>query len=63
MTEQRLYELAHNASLSLWAKERRFLDKHPDNIIANHWESKYWEELMELETVMKAKGYGYSTEK
>lgn len=63
MTEKRLYELAHSAALANWAKEKDFLEKHPENSIAKHWEAKHWAELMEIENEMRAKGYGYSNEK
>lgn len=60
MTIEKIYLLAHESQLNKWAHEKDFLEKHPNNSISQYREKKLWNELMELEDEMKAKGYGYS---
>lgn len=57
MKESRLYELAHDALLSKWARENGFLKEHPENSILQIREKKLWNELIELENEMIRKGF------
>ncbi len=57
MKEQRLYELAHDELLSIWARENDFLKEHPENSISQVREKELWNELIELEEEMRRKGF------
>lgn len=57
MTEERIYNLAWSQQLMIWGKEKDALDRLPDNEIAQIRERKAYERLIEIENMMKAKGY------
>jgi len=57
MTEERIYNLAWSQQLMIWGKEKDALDRLPDNEISQIRERKAYERLIEIETMMKAKGY------
>ena len=57
MTEERIYSLAWDSLIQKWGREHDFLEQHKDNEIAKNRERKLWNELMELEDLMRAKGY------
>lgn len=57
MTEERIYNLAWSQQLMIWGKEKDALDRLPDNEIAKLRERKAYERLIEIENMMKAKGY------
>lgn len=57
MKEERLYELAHEALLNKWGRESDFLKEHPENEISQIKEKELWNELIQLEEEMKAKGF------
>lgn len=48
MTNKRLHQLAYDQLLELWGKEHDFLEKDPENKIAQVREKRLWEELQEL---------------
>ena len=53
MTQERILQLAYNAQLEIWAKEKDILDKLPDNKISKYREQKAWNDLKEIEKMMK----------
>ena len=57
MTEERIYKLAWSQQLMVWGKEKDALDRLPDNEIAQIRERKAYERLIEIENMMKSKGY------
>jgi len=57
MKEERLYELAHEALLNKWGRENDFLKQHPANEISQIKEKELWNELLNLESEMKEKGF------
>lgn len=57
MKEERLYELAHEALLNKWGRENDFLKQHPANEISQIKEKELWNELLNLESEMKKKGF------
>ena len=50
----RILELAHDAARDKWFNHQLALDKMPGNKIRQHREAESWEELQELEKVIKA---------
>lgn len=57
MTEKRIYQLAWDSLIQKWGREHDFLEQHKDNGIA-----KFWGELMELDSLMREKGYDVTIE-
>lgn len=57
MKEERLYELAREALLNRWGREYDFLKKYPENEISKIREKELWNELIELDEEIKAKGW------
>lgn len=57
MTEERIYKLAWMKQLDIWEKEKDALDRLPDNEITRAREEKAYKRLIEIENMMKAKGY------
>ena len=48
MTEKRLYSLAWDRCMQLWAHARDELEEFPDNCIVKARVEKYWKEQEEL---------------
>ena len=57
MTEERIYLLAWDSLIRKWGREHDFLEQHKDNEISQHRERQYWSELMELEALIREKGF------
>lgn len=53
MTQERIMELAWNTLLMRWGKEKDFFDEHPDNEIAKYRMEKAWDEMKELEAIIR----------
>ena len=57
MTEEKIYDLAWSQQLNIWGKEKDALDRLPDNAITQAREREAYQKLIEIEEMMKAKGY------
>ena len=57
MKEKRLYELTRETLLDRWRREYDFLKKYPENEISKIREKELWNELIELDREIKAKGW------
>lgn len=57
MTNERLYQLAHEALETKWYNAHKKLEAHPNNSTYRRKEKELWNELKELETEMWNKGY------
>lgn len=53
MTNERLIKLAYSAALENWGRENEKLIKDPNNNITKFHERRCWEELLELEKMIK----------
>lgn len=53
MIELRILQLAKRGALEKWAQANEALKKIPDNKLAQKREGKAWEELMEIEEMLK----------
>ena len=54
MTQIRVLTLAYDAALDRWGREYDRLKADPDNEITQHRERRSWEELQEVQHLLKA---------
>lgn len=55
MTQERILELAYDAQLAIWAKEKEHLDNLPDNPFTQAREQRAWNELQIIRAMMMKK--------
>lgn len=53
MTNLQILERAWSYTLNLWGKEKEILDRNPEDIIAQHRATKYWNEVAELDAKIR----------
>lgn len=56
MSEERLYQLAHEALLERWSRRYEDVQNYPGYEFFMSEEKKLWNELLNLESEMKLKG-------
>ena len=53
MTNERILNLAYDRALEIWGNEHDKLNEQPDSLMAQIREKRAWEELKEIENLIK----------
>lgn len=53
MTELRILQLAKAGALERWSREQEILKRNPDNDLTKLKEQRAWEELREVEKILR----------
>ena len=48
---KRIIDLAYNGALNIWANEKQYLEKMPDNLLCQLREKNAWDELQEIRSL------------